>query len=148
MTTSLKTALVMTTTLVIGMILGGLIYGTLMRAHIKRTVFQMRNPAGLINRFERDLRLDDNQRKAVQQILEKHNQRMLQLRMESRLMMDSLRVEMVAILTDEQTEFLRNAPFFRRNDRFRPPFPPGFPKPEGRPRWAPDSSRWRPDRRE
>lgn len=140
----IKTALILVVTLLIGMMLGALIHGTVMRNRIKKTALGLRTPHSFTRRMEAMLDLDESQREAVEDILMRHHQRMTKYRLEVRVLMDSLQKELEPILTDEQKARLNRPPFFRGEPGRKPP--PFGRRPEWRrkPGVKPDSLKNRP----
>ena len=118
-----KTAIILILTLIVGMILGALIYGTVMRSHVKQTALRLRTPGGFIRRMEMVMDLDESQRDRVHEILLNHHEKMVQLGFEVRVMMDSLQKELEPILTKEQMNRLKKGPFLRKE---RPPGGPPY----------------------
>jgi hypothetical protein len=137
----IKTGIILAVTLVIGMVLGALIYGAVMQHRIKQRALGMRKPGGLLRMMEMDLGLDETQTAVVDSVLNRHHERMYRMRGKLRIMMDSLNKELYPHLTQEQIERLERGPFSRKGDRpFGPPpyirDRPWGPRPGGAP---PDS---------
>ena len=140
MNTRIKTTLVIVITLVIGMIIGALIHGAVMRNRYRQIAFRMRTNEGFMRRMERVIQPDESQRKALRAVLEKHFQRMSEFGAGFQSMMDSLKNELDLILTEEQRERLERGPLGRGGRRFDRPFGG---KPRGRrnhPFMRPDST--------
>lgn len=137
-----KTAIILIATLIVGMIIGALIYGTVMRSHVKQTALRLRTPGGFIRRMEMIMDLDESQRDRVHKILLKHHEKMARLGVEVRAMMDSLQKELKPILTEEQMNRLKEDPFLRKD---RPPGGPPYWQMRSwmrrRPPMIPDSTR-------
>ena len=122
MKTQVKTGLILAVTLLIGMVLGALIFGAVMQHRIKQAALGMRTPRGLLKMMEATLDLDESQKVVVDSLLMRHHERMFRMRSELRSMMDSLNKELEPHLTQEQIEKLERGPFFRKGDRpFGPP---------------------------
>lgn len=122
MNTRVKTILVIVITLAIGMVLGALIHGAVMRNRVKDMAFRMRSNEGFMRRMEMIIQPDESQREALRKILRKHFQNMSQYQENFRAMMDSLRTELEPILTEEQKKRLERGPFGPKGRRFEPPF--------------------------
>lgn len=133
-----KSIALLLTTLVLGIVLGGVLNAWWARDRFDR-IRQMQRPGGLetvlMNTIEPT---SPEQREAIQQVLADASQRVRQMRMrhrrEVRATVDSLRADLLPLLTDEQkarlNERLRNR---RQPPRVQRPGPPGRP-PGGPPR--------------
>lgn len=141
MKTEIKTAGILTLTLIIGMVLGALIHGTVMQNRIKQGILRMRSHNGLFHRIDMILDLDESQRERVHEILLKHRTRMDKLHTQVRTMMDSLQDELEPILTEEQKARIKESPFFRKDPHFPPLlFKPGRGRMDRHPRMFHDST--------
>jgi hypothetical protein len=123
-----KTILIIIATLLIGMILGILVSGPLMRHHFERPpkFAQSERSKHFVTLFERLIQPQDNQREAVVEILDRYSKRIEGLdsrhRLEMQALFDSMQTELSPILTEEQkvelTKRLKWPPG-------PPPHPPG-----------------------
>jgi hypothetical protein len=108
MKTKSKMILILSVTLLIGMILGVLISGTLRHHHFRKTIHRMRTQEGLIYKIEKIVQPDETQKKVIKEILVKHSKSLHELHIFSRnkieSTMDSLKQEMKSILTTEQMD--------------------------------------------
>lgn len=146
MNIKVKTVSILVFTLVIGMVLGALIHGAVMRNRFKQTAFRMRTQWGFVERMERVIQPDDSQREEMRKILRKHFQKMNQFQAEMSVIMDSLRIELEPILTKEQKERLERGPLQPGGRRLGPPFGKERPGWRNRPFRGADSTRHKPNR--
>jgi galactokinase len=151
MTASTKSALMLFSTLLIGVLLGSLITGAVNNRRM-RSLAEMRSARGLAIRFEEMVRPEsEEQREAIRAILDEAAPEfaavMLESRERMRALRDSVLAELDPLLTEEQRERLeegmrigpRGAPGGPRPDddrRHRRPRPegnrdPGIPPPAG-----------------
>lgn len=140
MKTRSKTILVLFVTLLIGMVLGAQIHSIWMWHNFRRMAFRMRTPDGFIERFERIIEPTEEQREAIRKLLEKHHEKLIRFRRDFPAMMDSLRKDMDAILTEEQKARLREGLRFRGEPPPGPPFRKGRRGRGEKPPFRPDSS--------
>ena len=147
MKTSTTTVLVLLVTLSIGILLGSLLHGAVMRSRMERHFKELRKPGGFITRMDDYLELEGTQKETVHKILEKHHLILSEHRMRMETLMDSLKQDLSQHLTDEQLKRLEE----RRPGRGPKGGPPGkrwkgFPGPDsipqGKPPWQ------RPERKE
>ena len=140
MNIKVKTALIIIFTMVIGIVIGALLNRALLQHRIRR-VFSMQKPRVMATVMRDIIRPDSDQAKLIREILDKHVERMSDLREKNRREMESamkeLWKEMDSILTPEQKKRLeRNLPPPFRMMRFperRRPFrdqPRRIPPPE------------------
>ncbi len=119
-----KTYVIIGLTLVIGMIIGALITGAVVRHRVRR-FSSMGHPDHLATRIESIIEPTESQRDTVHQILMKHSQQFLVIhdRFESQMLAlkDSLEKDLDPILTEEQKERLARAPKPPRHFRDRRP---------------------------
>jgi len=108
-----KTYVIIVLTLVIGMIIGALISGVVVRHRI-RQFMSLGHPDHLTERIESIIEPTAAQRDTVHQILMRHAQQFHEIhgRFESQLLAlkDSLKMDLDPILTEEQKERLERAP--------------------------------------
>jgi galactokinase len=128
MTASTKSALMLFSTLLIGMLLGSLITGAVNNRRM-RSLAEMRSARGLAIRFEDMVRPEsEEQREAIRAILEEAAPEFAAVMLESRERMrsltDSVRAELDPLLTEEQRERLD------RGMRIGPRGAPGSQRPE------------------
>jgi hypothetical protein len=103
-----KTILVIIATLIIGMVLGVLMGGPIMRHHFERPpkFTQPERSKHFVTLFERLIQPRDTQREAVVEILNKYSKRIEGLdsrhRLEMQALFDSMQTELSPILTEEQ----------------------------------------------
>ncbi len=137
MTARTKSALMLVSTLLIGMLLGSLLTGALQSRRLQN-VAQLRSARGLSFLLEEVIRPEtDEQREAIRSVLEDAApmlaEEMNSSRQRMQALMDSVRAELDPLLTDEQRARLDDRTRF---DRRRPPHgPPGA--------RGPDEDRWR-----
>jgi hypothetical protein len=131
MNTKTKSAIIIISTLLIGMILGSLITGSFMKNRAFDRIAELRNERGFVKRIERIIRPDAAQQARVREILAQHFEKMHRLGEEIRVtfktMNDSLIKDLEPILRPEQIERFKKR--MDRMRRFGPP--PG--KPHRRP---------------
>lgn len=149
MTARTKSALMLFSTLLIGVLLGSLITGAVHNRRMRNLV-EMRSARGLVHYFEDVVRPEtEEQREAIRAILDeaapKFAQAMTESRERMRFLSDSVRAELDPLLTSEQRERLdermrirrggttRGAPDGRRpdDDRHRRRPPPDADRPPG-----------------
>ncbi|MFH1943549.1 MAG: hypothetical protein ABIL68_15710 [bacterium] len=135
-----KTALILILTLLVGMVLGALIHGAVMRDRFEQRIFRMRTDEGFSQRMEGIIEPDDSQKKAMREIVRKHFRRMSEHQKEFRSMMDSLKVELDSILTDEQKKRLEQRLGLPGGRPPGPPFGRRQSEKRGSRRERPDSS--------
>ncbi|MFQ5571182.1 MAG: hypothetical protein ACE5G0_16000 [Rhodothermales bacterium] len=125
MTPRTKSILLLGGTILIGMLLGALINGMVMRQRLEQ-IGELGTPSGLFFVLEDAVRLEDEaQRRAIRAVLEEAAARAMDIREHSRREMhnlrDSIRAELVPLLSEDQLERLEarlnlqgQRPFFRR----------------------------------
>jgi hypothetical protein len=124
MNVKVKTALIIIITLIIGVFLGAMLNRALLRHRIRKT-FSMHKPDRLVFFIEEMIQPDDDQRDQIRSIVEKHADRMKEMRKrffkEMEAERESFLKEIEPLLTPEQKERLRHGPpgFFPK----RRPFP-------------------------
>ena len=146
MKTEVKSAAILIATLALGMVLGMVAQGVLMRARTEQ-VGGLRRPPGFTAHLEAVIQPRPEQREAVRAILETTARRnqdiMSRAREDLRRVLDSMQLQLAPQLDDPQRE--RLARMSRLPDPFRPPPPgegrPGGPPPRGPP---PDAGGGRP----
>lgn len=121
MTPRAKSALLLIGTLLIGIVLGVLLHARLSEQRIERLAF-LRSQRGFVRFMERAIEpRDEEQRQAIRAVLERAAQRMAEhqteSRREARVILDSTRAELRALLTDEQLRQLEEHLEFRREYR-------------------------------
>jgi hypothetical protein len=135
MNMKVKTTLVILFTLLIGIILGVFIDRTIMRFQFRKRIAEVRQARGITSIFERIIEPTESQYEPVKEILAKYGKRLHDLREKSHqemaVVMDSLRIELEPILTDQQKARLKNEMERMKDRRDRrprpmPPFPPPF----------------------
>jgi hypothetical protein len=107
MKTRTKTILIITTTLIIGMIVGSVLTGTILRSYrLRDRIEHMRTPEGFVSRFERIIKPDEQQRDKVHEILLEHFGRMESTSSrffdQMKTLQDTLNMQLEPILTPEQ----------------------------------------------
>ena len=131
MNVKVKTALIIIITLIIGIFLGAMLNRALLRHRIQKTFF-MHKPDGLVFFIEEMIQPEPDQRDQIRTIVEKHADRMEEMRerffKEMEADRESFLKELDPLLTPEQKKRLRRGPpgFFpgRRPFRDRPgPWP-------------------------
>ena len=110
MTIQVKTALILLTTLVIGVLLGMLLVGALARYHMgPRIGFPLSDH--FVSRFERLIEPDEEQRDTVHKILESYSGKFADMHDkhfgEMTILMDSLHADLSSFLSEEQIVNLR-----------------------------------------
>jgi hypothetical protein len=131
MNVKVKTALIITITLIIGIFLGAMLNRALLRYKIRQT-FAMQRPDRLAFFIEEIIRPEPDQRDQIRTIVEKHASRMEEMRQKFFKEMEAERESFLKaiypLLTPEQKERLKKGPrgFFPRHRPFpdrRPPWP-------------------------
>ncbi len=120
----LKAVLLGSAILLSGMIIGGVLtYGVLSRERLGDPFPPERTPIRIVERIRHDLRLTDDQAKAVLDIFTNHHERMETVRMkvqpEVEAEMEAARKEVDAVLTPEQRPAW-NKRCQEMRERFRP----------------------------
>jgi Spy/CpxP family protein refolding chaperone len=133
-----KTALIIISTLIIGIIFGALLSRAYLHHRIRRA-FSMVNPNRSMTFFEQTINPTPEQREQIRKIIQKHTKTVSELQKTLREGMESsfesLRKELDSVLTPEQKErlekMMRNRrPWLRRDRRLWPPRDPRFPDPQ------------------
>ena len=110
MNVKLKSVLMITATLVIGVLIGALVLAPWMVRHRVRHLAETRTREGFASRLERVIKPDKTQADEVRAILERHSERFHGVtaghRAEIFALMDSLRNDLATVLTAEQLERL------------------------------------------
>ena len=123
MNTRTKSSLVIIGTLLIGMILGAVITGGIMRNRVFDRMERLRTAEGFKHRMEKIIQPDEDQRAKVNEILEEHFSRMQRLgdvmRQDFETRNDSLYQELEQVLRPDQIERLKQR--MERLRRFAPP---------------------------
>jgi hypothetical protein len=131
MNVKLKSGLILVSTLILGMILGSVITGSILRNRVFDRMETLRTERGFVDRIERMIRPDEDQREQVHQILSRHFDRMKEIgtRMHKNFeaMNDSLLQDLNKVLRPEQLERFKSR--MERMRRFGPPGRPGHKKP-------------------
>ncbi|KPL18934.1 MAG: hypothetical protein AMJ92_05505 [candidate division Zixibacteria bacterium SM23_81] len=131
-----KTYIIIVVTLVIGMVIGSLITGAVLRHRVRRFV-NLRHPEHLTTRIEELIGPDESQREAVHEILMKHSEQFLEIHshFESEMLAlrDSLRKDLDPILTDGQKKRLERQPKPPKYLRGRRPGPSRWREPGHQP---------------
>lgn len=120
MTSGTKSVAILIATLLLGMLLGALAFGTYQR-HRFRPVFNMARPANFTASIERVLEpIDADRREAIQEVLRSVHERMHAQRIERdrtrRAHLDSIEAALLPLLTDDQRQRLRD--HMERHKRF------------------------------
>lgn len=129
-----KSSLVLTATLILGIIIG-VVGGGMMRNYIfEKRMEKFRSPNGFIRHMEHIIQPDSSQRVELREKLESQRERFMNLSLRFRTEMDSLnnefQNELKDILTVEQQQRLENflnsrpRPFHERREHFSSPPPP------------------------
>lgn len=139
MTTRTKTTLIAIGTLLLGMLLGALLTGAVVRHRLSR-LDDLRTQRGFARILEQTIRpTDEAQREALRPVLRQGGRRVLRLRRQQRremhALVDSVRTDLAPLLTPEQQQRLDRRIGMARQ-RLRPPGAP-LRTPRRRPR--PDS---------
>ncbi len=138
MNIKVKTALIIISTLIIGIIFGALLSRVYMHHRIRRA-FTMISPARFIPVLEQTISPTPEQREQIRKIIQKHAKNVAELQRNLRDGMESsfesLRKELDAVLTPEQKERLEKMmrdrrPWPPRDRRLWPPRDPRFPDPQ------------------
>lgn len=141
MNIKIKTALIIISTLTIGIIFGALLSRAYLHHRIRRA-FTMVNPTKSMIFFERTINPTPAQRVQIRKIIQKHTKTISELQKEFREGMESsfesLRKELDSVLTPEQKERLERMmrdrrPWPRRDRRMWPPRDRPFPDPQRKP---------------
>jgi hypothetical protein len=122
-----KSIIVIVSTLLIGMVLGSVITAAFIKNRAFDRIADMRNERGFVNRIERLIQPDEEQKGKVREILVRHFEKMHMLGEEMRInfkaMNDSLIKDLGPILHPEQIERFKK----RMNRMKRFGGPPGKP---------------------
>jgi hypothetical protein len=138
MNMKVKTTIVIIITLIFGIVLGAMLNRTFMYRRIQRA-FDSVNPNRFMMILERAIGPNQEQKKLVKEILQKHEKEISALRKDLRDGMlssiESLQKELASVLTPEQKERLekmmrKRGPRMRRDGKPWPPRERPFPKPE------------------
>jgi len=125
MNIKIKIGAIITGTLLLGIILGGLIHSAVMKQRIKQ-IRSFRDRGGFETFLERIIQPDESQRLKIQAVFDKYNPKIYEIRRqhfkEFSALIDSLKAELDPILTPEQREKLKRPPM-----RMRPGSFPGHP---------------------
>lgn len=123
MNTKTKSSLVIIGTLLIGMVLGSVITGAVMRNRVFDRMERLRTMDGFRHRMEKIIQPDEDQRAKVHEILKEHFSRMQRLgetmRQDFEARNDSLYKELDEVLRPDQIERLKDR--MKRLRRFAPP---------------------------
>jgi Spy/CpxP family protein refolding chaperone len=123
-----KSGFLLALTLVIGVLLGLIVDRSYMKWRIEKQFMRMQSPDGLARMIERIIDPSESQYAQVMQILDRRSKQLHDINEKSRqnvlAIMDSLDVELGAVLTPEQKQQLNR--HIERMKHFRNrPFPPG-----------------------
>jgi hypothetical protein len=127
----IKSAIILISCLVIGILIGLLLDQTLIRWQFKQNMARVRHPQGMIFMMERIIQpKDEIQQKKIREVLDKHFQQFNKIQQNTRIkiaaLMDSLQIELTPILTNEQNKRLaQRLERLKKFDKEMPPFPPG-----------------------
>jgi translation initiation factor 2B subunit (eIF-2B alpha/beta/delta family) len=134
MNVKIKSSLILTVTLILGIVIGAVGSGMLRNYIFEKRMEKFRSPKGFINYLEQVIQPEPSQRAELREKLESQRQRFMQLSMKFRTEMDSLNVEfqkeLDGILTEEQQQRLskflesRKRQFHERGRHMPPPPPP------------------------
>lgn len=131
MDVKIKSSLLLTATLILGIIVGVVGSGMIQKYMFEKKVEKYRSPHGFIRHMERIIQPDSTQRELLREKLRSHQLCLNNLGIEYRTEMDSLseefQDELKEILTEEQQE--RLSKFLKRGPR---PFREGKRKPSHR----------------
>jgi hypothetical protein len=125
MNIKIKTTLIILFTFIIGMVAGSMITQAFLKYRMKK-VLSMNMPEGFAAHFERIIEPNDEQRKALREILYKYGEKLSKMREKIRQeflpINKAMEDELNSILTPEQKKRLEKR-FFRRGPGgfFRPP---------------------------
>lgn len=131
MNTRAKSALVIVTTLIIGILIGVFVLVPPIAKHHFKRIASMRHPEGFIKGMEHMIRPSEAQAPEVHRLLDRYSQRFDEINdrhhAEMTALMDSLRTDLSPVLTDEQNERLDR--MGQRARRSMPPPREGGPDP-------------------
>jgi hypothetical protein len=126
-----KSALVIATTLIIGILIGVFVLVPPIAKHHFKRIASMRHPEGFMRGMEHMIQPSESQAPEVHRLLEMYSQRFDEINdrhhTEMAALMDSLRADLTPILTDEQNDRLDK--IGRRVRRFMHPPRDGGPAP-------------------
>jgi len=88
-------------TLIIGMILGSLISGAIVRYHLSK-IEDFREPGGFERFMERVVQPDESQHEKLKEIIDKYSEQLNEMRIHAEAIIDSMTTELDSILTPEQ----------------------------------------------
>ena len=92
--------------LIIGMILGVLINGAIVRCHLSK-LEAFREPGGFERFMERVVQPDESQSKKMMIIIDKYSEQLNEMRIHAEAIIDSMTTELDSILTPEQKSRLK-----------------------------------------
>jgi hypothetical protein len=105
-----KSALIILTTLIIGILIGVFVVVPPVAKHHFKRIASMRRPEGFIRGMEHIIRPSESQAGAVSEVLDRYSARFDEINdrhhTEMTTLMDSLRYDLTPILTDEQNDRL------------------------------------------
>jgi hypothetical protein len=123
MNVKLKSGLILVSTLILGMILGSVITGSILRNRVFDRMDALRTERGFVDRIERIIQPDENQREKVNQILSRHFNRMEKIGAEMHknftALNDSLIQDLSEVLRPDQLEHFKSR--MERMRKFGPP---------------------------
>ena len=135
MKTKTRTLVILLVTLLMGMLIGSLLHGNVMKRRMEKHFRELRHPRGFISRMDDILELEGSQKEKIHEILKSHHKLLDEHRSQLDAIVDSLKVDLRKHLTEEQIKKLEE-----RGPRRRfPGGPPGGPRGKGGP--PPDSFR-------
>jgi hypothetical protein len=117
MNVKLKTTILLSSSLIIGLVIGLLISPLLRRNILEKRFKNFREPDRFIEKIYDIVNADESQKEKIKEILSAHHKRMLDFHAQIKIQMDSLQYDMKTVLTPKQMEKLE------RILKARPPFP-------------------------
>ena len=119
-----KSLLIILSTLLIGMLIGALVWSSISRQRLNRLA-NLRETDRMVDFVVEKLEpLKDEQRTQIMEIVRSHGDEMMELRTEQRDLRSSLRSDLNEILTEDQQKKLNRFMRFQRNRRGKGERPP------------------------
>ena len=110
MKTKFKISILFLTVLLVGMVIGALINGAIIKNRMDN-IMKLRGKGGYGTFIEQIIKPDDSQREQLRETIDKYSTTLFELRARSRnemiAVMDSMRTEISPLLTDEQIDRLQ-----------------------------------------
>ena len=106
MNVKVKVSILLSISLIAGVLIGLLIAPLLQRNIIERRIENFREPQRFVDRMIENIEPDESQKIEIENKLSLHHKRMIDLHSQIRIQMDSLKSDLDSVLTPEQKEKL------------------------------------------